>query len=183
MAFSDKVCIICGRVFPPKSPNQLICGAPVCKKELKRRSKRAWKRKQREKARASRPMFKRACVICGKEFETVWKTQKTCGNEACRKALAHERKIRANAKIRAKKKPKSEMRVCEFCGKEFEAENKNGYFAKTCSETCAQSLRVASSKAVAVSNERLMDSQVSWDDISFFPGCRSQYDSSYCPFM
>lgn len=62
--------------------------------------KRGWKRR-----------FIKKCVVCGKEFETDRERNKFCSEECHKKQVAKD-----DVKYH---RPKSGMRVCENCGKEY----------------------------------------------------------------
>ena len=63
-------------------------------------SKRGWKRK-----------FIKNCIICGKQFETDRERNKYCSEECHKKQIAKD-----NVKYH---RPKSGMKICENCGKEY----------------------------------------------------------------
>lgn len=94
-------------------------------------------------------MFKRTCLICGKEFETKYHAQVYCQSEECQK----ERKRRNDKKQYEKEKAKNREEIgllkCEICGKEFYPYNR---LQKSCSEECRAQLKARKSKRYKVKN-------------------------------
>ena len=69
------------------------------------------------------------CIICGKEFETNYPHQVTCGGE-CRSEMARK-KARERGRKRYQAKPKEKI-TCLLCGKEFQGHRGRKY----CSDKC-----------------------------------------------
>jgi len=88
-------------------------------------------------------LHKNSCVICGKAFETRFKTTRTCGGE-CRKKLLHKSIIEAKGSLGKWSRYESVTLTCHNCGKSFERSNyrdsisklgcgtKNSYCSRDC---------------------------------------------------
>ncbi len=175
----DRKCVVCGEMFTPKSHVQIVC-SEACRRQRKLETKRAWAKRQ-----PKREGMRKACAICGKEFSTTHPAQKTCSEE-CRKKLASIRKMKANKKLKAKlvKETGTRASVCQLCGRTFEyTPSRTGFVPKTCSKECAIALSKKTNRENFEKRITSLEAVASWADITFYPGCRSQYDSSYCPFM
>lgn len=64
--------------------------------------------------------FKKACEVCGKEFETLSNQSKVC-SERCRKQ-----------KVYNKRRGQSNMQICRVCGKEFQRWARSVYCGDEC---------------------------------------------------
>ena len=84
---------------------------------------------------------KRACVVCGREFEANQWKKKTCGKE-CSRLLRLEGKRRHYSKHReaiiARRHPPPMERKCSVCGRAFIPRNSQ---AKNCSKGCSAASR------------------------------------------
>lgn len=85
------------------------------------------------KCRNEKPIFKRVCSICNKEFTTKYPEQKFCSKD-CRR-LHHNELVRAYVrKVNLKRRLENTRTIsCPICGKEFTTVYKN---QKYCSDKC-----------------------------------------------
>lgn len=80
-----------------------------------------WHKKHGKETWNNKPMFKRTCEICQKEYESKWEHSRMCSN-ACR------------SEFRRRTGKDDEFRKCEICQEEFKC---NKYRStKTCSKEC-----------------------------------------------
>jgi hypothetical protein len=101
MSYKEKTCSIpnCSNRFIPTSGTQKYC--PSCReKATKLKDKERWKKTSRK--RNGYKLHKKKCKVCGKEFETHYKRQVTCGSEECDK----ERRRINSAKTHKKRSKK-----------------------------------------------------------------------------
>jgi len=102
-------CIRCNKEFEPnpKTVNvQKYCSHSCC---IKASVKRYLDRKRAAKVNLPRPVFSLVCVICGKEFNSLYSTQLTC-SLVCKKKKDNRRSTSGSIHSKVKKVP------CEVCG-------------------------------------------------------------------
>lgn len=180
----DRLCVVCGRSFSPKTRRSKCCGREECLEEMKRRRRRAYSKRQRAKIKKEK--LKKICCVCGKSFETSYKRQKCCGSETCKKIMESNRKVRTNRERRKKAgrcKDGVEVRmvICSVCKTLFETTNLE---KKTCSPACENIARAESfKKTMDKKNLECVFSDDPWEHIEFHPGCISQYDANFLPII
>jgi predicted nucleic acid-binding Zn ribbon protein len=74
--YHDKICLVCGHSFVPKTKNQKLCGSKECK--------HIWKTSY-DKGRytATSKQIEKTCVVCGKTFTTTDTRRKYCSVGGC----------------------------------------------------------------------------------------------------
>ena len=73
----DRDCDVCGKRFTPHNPR-----ARYCSRECAKIAARRLDKKRRE--RNPRPVFRKICKFCGKQFETTIARRETCSNYCLR---------------------------------------------------------------------------------------------------
>ncbi len=159
MQSSKITCPICGAVVEKRFSNQRTCQRPECVK--------AWAARNRHNRRTD--YGTRTCMICGKEFAPARYNQKTCSRE-CREQA--KKKYLLEFRIRSGRKKKVKVVTCPICHREFIATHAG---AKYCSPECRKAAAKPTSRVIHTLPDMF------WPGIDYTPGCRSQYDISYCP--
>lgn len=164
--YKEKICLICGAAFIPKSGKQAYCNREievsciVCGKKFKTKCNKERRytcsKKCAGKHNASQCVnVTKKCEICGQEFhpkssrqkfchKTIVKTCEICGKEFETTCGTQDRHTCRNKECEAKyahlksvEAYKNETRVCEWCGKEFTPKNNTQkYCERTHYQTC-----------------------------------------------
>lgn len=85
----EKKCEECGKLFMPKTSQQVTC-SEACRKIRARRAAREWAatHKQERKRTPREPKtYKKVCEVCGKEYTCKNPRQKYCGEQCSKDAL------------------------------------------------------------------------------------------------
>ena len=76
--YKDKLCVICGCIYKPYSPNQKSCNSKKCKAEIRRKS-------ERRRYKNNVKVYSVVCLSCGVRFSTTDSRRKYCGSVKCEK--------------------------------------------------------------------------------------------------
>lgn len=110
-------CAVCGKKFKPKTSYQKAC-CRECGDKLRLYNYTIREKKPKPKKPSRKQLYKKVCVVCGKEFETYSARQICCSKECLL--------------LRHKHQPKEYENTCVWCGKVF----KSNRISKYCSHSC-----------------------------------------------
>src|SRR3989304_8357435 len=99
MAYTEKICSICGQSFTPTSGNQTICRSEECYKHYKTLE---WKRAE-EKKKSGR-LLEKVCLGCSSLFITPDTKRKYCGAKECEQIRLQTKNRRAEDKRLTKRR-------------------------------------------------------------------------------
>ena len=134
-------CEQCGKEFENnyRAPHQRFCS---------KKCRDNWWWYHRKKNIDRPPPDKRICVICGKEFETIYPFKKCCSDKC---SLENKRRRskdyfykNISAKPKLEPKVKAETEICRNCGKKFKPERGTAQF---CCRACYNEYRKPKPKA------------------------------------
>ena len=123
---NGRVCAVCGKALTGRQER-------YCSKQCKKNAER--KRALGEQHDAK---YTKVCQNCGNEFVTEEKSRRKYCSDECVKE-AHEAQV-ARYRIKKRAEKKKLVKICAWCGKEFEARNAS---AKYCSDACFKLARSA----------------------------------------
>ncbi len=146
--YADKVCLVCGAVYTPRSSRSRTCSEPCSRELRKQRASARWA----ATAEARREAMKGCCAVCGREYYRRSKAQKCCSLSCAPRKKALDRRGRAAAEFAPPGSPAyvamaaaEAERLRRALG--FESYGKATAAAMACGQTLSQFLRIEAAAA------------------------------------
>lgn len=106
------ICKNCGKIFIPKAKDRVTFCSRDCAFEYKTANKK-------QKPKWVETTYEKKCVVCGADFQTIYKTQKYCSEKCAHRGV--------------KKDKKEYSKICSECGLAFKTQHHSTAY---CSEEC-----------------------------------------------